>query len=731
MKLILLLLSILLVQSLVFGQDYLIQTFAGGLGDSLPAKESSLNWPFDVSTGPIKGEYFISDTYNHRVRKILANGTMTTIAGTGFAGYNGDGILSSQAHLYYPYDVAVNDLGEVYIADTYNHRIRKILLNGTIITVAGVGSAGYSGDYSTAMQAKLNYPHGIYVKKVFSNGTIITIAGNGEGDADGYGKYNGDNMLATLSSLNLPTTVALNSLNEVFIADSQNHRIRKVSNSGIISTVAGTGVSGYSGDGIPANTTKLNTPNGITIDSNDNIIIADRNNHRIRLISNSSGIISTLAGNGTTGSRDEEVLATSAKLSRPADVTIGYDGELIITDTDNFVIRIVKLNGMISTIAGTGFERFNGDRATSLSTLINHPSSMAFKDGELIFCDRSNHRVRRISKDGSVKTIAGNGIGGYNGDGMLAIDAQLNYPHGVASDSIGNIYISDSYNHRVRIVFTNGTISTIAGNGNSGFNKDGIQATSSQLNYPFGIALNGNDELFISDRSNHRVRKVSNNGIISTIAGTGSAGYNGDVIMATEAKLYLPHGVSVDNKGNVYIADKQNHRIRKILASTGMISTIAGTGQAGFNDDNMSALESRVNSPYDVTVDESGQVIYIADTNNHKIRRIQNGNLTTIAGNGIGGYNQDGILSTQSQLYYPYDVSIDPVSGKIFIGDASNFRIRVLEKIETPVSSSLPKPIGSKSSNNPQPSNRNSSASSSIGGSIIGSIIVIIICTVV
>ena len=275
----------------------------------------------------------------------------------------------------------------------------------------------------------------------------------------------------------------------------------------------------------------------------------------------------------------------------------------------------------------------------------------------------------------NISTIAGNGTNGYSGDGGVANIAQVYLPREVDVDASGNVYIADAGNNRIRKVTTSGVISTIAGTGVYGYNGDGFAATSAQLNYPRGVAVDASGNVYIADAGNHRIRKVDiSTGFISTIAGDGTAGYSGDGFAANLAKLHAPFGVAVDASGNVYIADMANYCIRKVNTS-GVISTIAGTLNGGFSGDGGLATSARFYFPLGVDVDASGNV-YIADAYNHRIRKIDNATkiISTIAGNGTVAYGGDGGAAITAQLQTPQGVAVD-ASGNVYIADTDNHLI--------------------------------------------------------
>ena len=335
----------------------------------------------------------------------------------------------------------------------------------------------------------------------------------------------------------------------------------------IITTIAGTGAAAYGGDGGPATTAILNNPYGIAVDPSGNIFIADYANNRIRKI-NSAGIITTIAGTGFSGFTGDGGPATNAKIYAPRGIT-----------SDNA--------------------------------------------GNIFFSDYANNRIRKITTTGIISTVAGNGLPGFSGDGGQATAAQLNFAWGVGVDALGNLYIADQMNCRIRKVNTSGIISTIGGTGIAFFSGDGGPAVSAGIQYPMGLVVDGPGNVYICDEGDCRIRKINTAGIISTIAGNGSAGFTGDGGPATLAKLYYPQGITLDNSGNVYVADLNNNRIREINTS-GVINTITGTGVAGYSGDGGPPSLAEINQSTGVAVDAAG-IIYIADNDNNRIREIHIG----------------------------------------------------------------------------------------------------------
>lgn len=331
-----------------------------------------------------------------------------------------------------------------------------------------------------------------------------------------------------------------------------------------ISTFAGNGAAGYNGDNIQATAASLNGSYQIIFDRNDNLFVADYANHRVRKIT-PSGKITTIAGNGIGGYSGDGGLATSASMYYPEGLALDSAGNLFIADNGNSVIRKVDTFGIITTIAGNGNLGFSGDGGPAINAQLFNPGGLSLdKYGNLFFADIHNNRIRKIDKNGIISTVAGNGGYYYNGDNIPATSASLYTPHSVTVDSIGNIYIPDIYNNRVRKVSSNGTITTIAGNGTGSYSGDSGLATQATLYSPTGVLIDHIGNILITDFNNNVIRKVDTSGIISTIAGTGAQGFSGDGGNAVSAVLNRPFSLVFNSSGDLYFVDRQNNRVRKI-----------------------------------------------------------------------------------------------------------------------------------------------------------------------
>jgi hypothetical protein len=363
-----------------------------------------------------------------------------------------------------------------------------------------------------------------------------------------------------------------------------------------INTVAGNGTAGFTGDGAAATLAELYHPKGAFVDAAGNVYIADADNNRIRKVS-TSGIISTVAGTGIAGYAGDGFAATVALLNRPDGVWIDAAGNLYISDADNSVIRKVNSSGIISTIVGDGTPGYTGDGGPATAAEINLPSAIAFDAaGNLYIADEANNLIRKVNTSGTITTYAGTGLTGYSGEGGPATAADIGFPYGLAVDGAGNVYVSLYFDNRVcKINVSTGIITTVAGNGTAGFTGDGGPATAAEMEGNWGIAADAAGNVFIADNVNERIRWINPAGTITTLAGNGSAGFIGDGGPATAARLRDPVGVAVGPGDAIYVADYNNHRLRRV----GALFTHAPTFTAGHSQTMtlcMSAPATSINS---------------------------------------------------------------------------------------------------------------------------------------
>ncbi len=329
--------------------------------------------------------------------------------------------------------------------------------------------------------------------------------------------------------------------------------------------------------------------------------------------------ITTYGGDGSGGHSGDGGLATAAAINAPRDIVLDGLGNLIIAEANSYYIRKINTSKIISTIGGSGTSGYSGDGGAALLANIS-PNSIAMDIAGNIYFSDYNFNVRKINTSGTISTIAGSGVSGYAGDGGAATTAKLFDPRGVVVDGLGNIYIADNQNNVIRKVNTSGTITTFAGNGTAGYSGNGGAATSAQLNGPWGLAVDAAGNVYIADKDNRVIRKVNTLGIITTVAGNGTSGFGGDGGPATSAMLANPLNVKVDGSGNLYIVDQQNFRIRKVSTS-GIITTVVGNGTGTYGGDGVAATATGLTYPDAVAIDGSGN-IFIAVGNRNVIYKV-------------------------------------------------------------------------------------------------------------
>ena len=607
---------------------------------------------------------YVADTSNHVVREFnTTNNNARIVAGrlgiasTSSTDANGDGGAATSATLREPYDLVVDQSGNLLISDTGNRRIRKLdTATGLISTVVGNGLA-WAGD-GVVTGPVLTEPRGLFL---ISDTLYIADSGSNRVVA-----------VETFSALNTAS---------------------------VISGIAGSGAAGADGDDGPATQATLNNPRDIVV-SGDTVYIADTSNHKIRRVTRNQQnvrIIETFVGVGTPGLSGDNTQRLNALLNTPMGLALDTQGKLYITDSGNNRIRLVESDGSVSSVAGDGQQRFNGDGSPATAISLNGPSCIVFQSvaNGLTFVDSGNRRLRRLVGT-TVSTIISDGSGGFSGDGGAANLAKLDGPGGVVVDTQGNWYIADTNNHVIRRVkASDGKIETIAGLPGmasadpAGVNGDEGDPKLATLRSPSAVAFDLEGNLLIADTGNRRIRKVTNlNGPnaskISTVAGVVGSGP-----VSVIGALTRPTGIATDNLNNLFIADPGQHIVVAQNGVGNLQTFIAGTRNlSGFGGDGGLAVNARLNGPLGVAV--YANLLYIADTNNHRIRRCERINdiwqISSIVPKSSGviqiiprpGFEGDGGLADFARLNLPAAVATD-FAGNLYIVDRGNNRVRRVE----------------------------------------------------
>lgn len=588
---------------------------------------------------------------------VRSSSGVVAFAGTGVAGFSGDGGAATSAKVNFPNGITRDSAGNVIFADTGNNRIRKIDTSGKISTIAGNGQAGYSGDGGPATLAALNQPFDLtydsagslyfselgnsVVRKVDTSGTITTFAGTG------VAGFSGDGGAAIQARLNGPMGLAMEDSGLLYIADNLNHRVRLVNSSGVISTFAGNGSSGYSGDGGAATDAAIDDPRGLLV-YNGKLGISNAGRCTVRSVDLVSSVINTYAGSvcGYDGGRNSLL---NSKFLVPTGLLLGAHNDIYIVDSENARLR-QENHGTVQTVLG-GLRTRSYVLATSISNVVNHFFCAADAGANGVVCKYYTTALYQVVGDGisgfaSDEAWYPNGVtiiaagGGYynyyfsdtnnkvirelaNSTGVLstvASDSRFDSLGAMTSDSQGNLYTVDRSACVVWKITPSGMVSIAAGVLNTcGFNGTRIPATAALLNTPYGVwASKG--VLYIADSGNNLVRRVGIDGIITTLAGNGSCGFSGDGGSATAAKLCFPKSAVIDSNGTLYIADTSNRRIRRVVA--GVIDTYAGTGDAGYNGDHLAALFTNMDAPVSVSLNDQN-VVYYLDEGQSLARKIE------------------------------------------------------------------------------------------------------------
>jgi len=676
-----------------------------------------------------QGNLYVAAPYTQYVFKVSA-GVVSEFAGVGYIADRAKPGPANAEPLWNPYGLAVDNQGNIYIADTGNNKIRKIDTSGNFTSFAGSSkpceNQGRCGDGAVATLAKLNAPQGVAVdaagnvyiadtgdnriRIVKTDGNIYHYIGNyNTGSCASPTSACGDGGPGAVASLNGPIGVALDGKGSLYISDSGDNRVRIVTlKTRIINAFAGNGTTcaatGVCGDGGSAVSASMGPPRGLFADGLGNVYVADTRDNRIRIVN--AGVINTFAGTGAHGYAGDGGAPKSAILASPNGVFADSKGNVFISDTNNQVVREATA-GVIKTILGGGN---GGDGGAPRSAQLANPAGVALDSSNNYYiADAENNRIRWVT-GGVIQTLAGNGLNGYSGDGGPAIDAELNIPLGLAVDGLGNAFIADTNNRVIREV-SGGDINTFAGTGapctpTTGLCGDGGPATSAKLTSPSMVAIDGSGNLFIADGPTQRVREVSN-GIITTIAGNGDSGYSGDGGLAIDAELSHPTGVAVDASDDVYIADSGNNVIRCVLGVlggcgdvknkyvVGDIITYAYNGEVQFQGDGGLAINASRWNPTQVALDSRGN-LFIGGGNDELVPRVDlaTGIIATVAGIDTQwwyyGYFGDGGTATKA-IINNNGLAIDS-NESLYIADSGNNRIREVANL-VPVATPNPKTL--------------------------------------
>lgn len=658
-------------------QDLTLQPVAGTPqrpGDGGPAVAASLLSPTGVSVDA-SGVVLVADWGHGRIRSVAPDGTISTIAGSD-PGSGGDGGPAVAARLSVPAHAVRAPNGDLLIVDAGNRQIRRVDSSGRISAAAGpaISDGTNSSTLIYPRDVAADAAGNLYIVDLAAS-KVYRVAPDGRGTVfagTGTIAFYGDGGPAGSATLALPRGVALDGAGNVYIADTSNHRIRQVTRDGTISTIAGAGGPGFLGDGGPATLALLNTPSAVALDTRGNIYIADTGNQRIRRI-DARGIITTIAGTDAGGFGGDNGPATAAALNRPQGVAVDQAGNVFIADTDNQRVRKISAAGVITTIAG--LDPAAGDRGPGLLAKLSQPSGLALDgNGSLFIADSGNQRIRKVTRDGTITTIAGMGVAGYSGDGGSAVAAQLNNPGGLAIDRSGNLLFADTANHRIRRITPGGTIDTIAGTSEIGNRGDAGPAVGAMLNSPSAVAVDAAGRVYIADSANNRIRVIDAAGYLQPYAGdpAGLPGFLDGEALA--AKFDFPRALAFDSTGYLYVADYFNHRIRRVTPGGTRVESFVG-GSTGWGAGPPSDLA--LGFPAGVAVD-SGRNVYVADALSDRIYAISaTGTLAPIAGSGFEGDSGDGGPALLGTLDTPRDIAVG-ANGDLYFSDQANNRVRML-----------------------------------------------------
>jgi sugar lactone lactonase YvrE len=652
--------------------------------------EARFNVPNGIAVDA-SGTLYVADSQNCRVRKVTAAGVVTTFAGAFSSDGdnpcgNGDGPIAT-AQVSGPSSVAVDSAGTVYVADTFNNTIRKIS-GGVVSTLAGLAGVSGAND-GTGSNALFNQPSGIAVdslgtvyvadtnnhtiRAITPGGTVTTIAGLAAtfGSADGTG---------SAARFNRPQGVAVDSAGNLYVADGNNHTIRKISAGAVVTTLAGLAGSAGSTNGT-GSAARFAGPAGLAVDAAGTVYVADTNNHRIRQVT-ALGVVTTLAGGGFPGGFDGT--GTSARFNTPQDIAIDSAGVLYVADTFSDTIRKIAPGGVVTTLAGFYGSVGAVDGAGSNARFSFPAAVAADASGNIYVADRTNQTIRKVTRSGTVTTLAGLAtmIGNTDGTGSAA---RFSAPQGVAVDAAGTLYVADTNNHTIRTITPEGVVSTLAGSPGSSGSLDGV-GSAARFTGPRGVAVDSTGVVYVADTNNHTIRKITAGGVVTTLAGLAGSQGNTDGT-GNAARFNAPSGLVVDGAGNLYVADGNNHTIRKITPA-GAATTLAGAPGAFGRVDGVGS-EARFAAPAGIALDSATGTLYVTDSGSSTIRQVTAGGVVTT----IGGCPFCVGSANWGRFNGPRGIAID-AGGDLYVADSINNTIRTTAPLPSSVVADFGAPYG-------------------------------------
>lgn len=619
--------------------------FSEGIGTGTEAR---FNRP-EALCSDANGNMYIADTYNHRIRKITPTGFVSTIAGSVQGYADGQG---AAAQFSSPSGICIDPNGNLFVTDYDNQKIRKITPTGIVSTFAGTTKGFLDGN---ALTSKFSSPYGIFIDP---NGNLyISDFAN-----DKIRKISPSGIVSTIApseNFHLPKGICMDKNGNIYVASSGSDKIKKITPTNNVSDLAGS-ISGFA-DGLGA-MAMFDSPSGICVDSDGNLFVADALNNRIRKIS-PAGVVTTFAGNGVRSNYDEN--GVKVGFYGPLGIHIDADGNINVADTYNHSIRKITPSGWVSTFAGSGSGDSDGLRLVAKFAGPNGLCTDAA--GNIYVVDRLNGKIRKITPAGITSTLAGSSDRG-NTDGKGSV-ARFSFPNGVCADANGNIYVTDADNYRIRKITSEGLVSTLAGSTVGILDGPGASAKfSGGIN---GICADKNGNIYLADEENFKIRKITPEGVVSTFAGSTFGFADGP---GNTAKIWQPRGICIDKNGNLYVADRINQRIRKITPS-GVVSTFAGSTE-GYTDGPGNIAQ--FSFPEQIGID-SNDNLYVSDYSfgNYLIRKItSSGIVSTVAGSTVGFL--DGPVAS-AQFSGLNGICTDS-SGNIYVADNNNGRIRKISQ---------------------------------------------------